>query len=74
MKVFTIFNVRDNQRKFHAVKRDFIIEIYRKRAQSVKISCSEISCTLKPLNITCSENTLITILYVDSSQSQLSVN
>ncbi len=42
-----IFTVRANLWKFHAVKRDFIIDIYRKRARSVKIPCSEITCNLK---------------------------
>ncbi len=36
---------------------DLIIEIYRKKAQSMKMSCSEIICNLKSaVNISCSED------------------
>ncbi len=40
----------------HAVKMDFIIEIYWKRAQTVKLSCTEMICKLKTVIISCSEN------------------
>ncbi len=53
---FTIFTVRANQWKCHAEEWDFIIGIYTKRAQSVKISCSEIICNLKSVKFSWSEN------------------
>ncbi len=61
MKLFATWNFhyfycQANQWKFHAVKMDFIIEIYRKKAQSVKISCTKMTGNLKSVWISCSKN------------------
>ncbi len=54
---FTNFTVRANQWKFHSYKMNFFNRnIGKNIAQSVKISCSEKTCTLKSVKLSCSEN------------------
>ncbi len=47
MKLFAASNSRYFHCQDQSVKMDFIIKIYTKRAESVKSSCSEITCNLK---------------------------
>ncbi len=53
---FSLFSLSEPINKNFMQWRGFIIEIYWKRAQSMKMSCNEISCNLQSVRILCSEN------------------